>query len=105
MPDIVIAAYRPKPGQDAALRELLRDHVPYLRREGLATARESILGRAKDGTYVEVFEWQSGAIAKAHEHPGVLAMWQHYAEACEYVALKDLAEAQKLFAELEPVSL
>ena len=37
MPVIVIAAYRPKPGQDAALLEILRDHVPYLRREMLRT--------------------------------------------------------------------
>ena len=103
MAEIVIAAYRPKPGQDAALRKLLRDHVPYLRRQGLATARESILGLAQDGTYVEVFEWETGAIARAHEHPGVQAMWQLYAEACEYVALKDLAEAQGLFAGFVPV--
>ena len=46
MPDIVIAAYRPKPGKDEALRALLRDHVPFLRREGLVTDRIPILGRA-----------------------------------------------------------
>jgi|SRR5580658_170725 hypothetical protein len=105
MPDIVVAVYRPKPGQDASLRDLLRDHVPYLRREGLATARPSILGRAKDGTHVEVFEWETGGIAKAHEHPGVHEMWQRYAAACDYVPLKDLAEAQGLFAGFEPVVL
>jgi hypothetical protein len=105
MPDIVIAAYRPKPGRDEALRALLKDHVPYLRREGLATDRVSILGRAKDGTYVEVFEWATGAIARAHEHPGVREMWLRYDEACEHVALKDLAEAQGLFAGFEPVTL
>jgi hypothetical protein len=103
MPDIVIACYRPKPGQDAALRTLLHEHVPYLRQQGLATSRESILGQARDGTYVEVFEWATGAIARAHEHPGVRAMWQRYDEACEHVALKDLAEAQGLFAGLAPV--
>lgn len=105
MPDIVIAAYRPKPGQDDALRAALRDHVAYLRREGLATERLSILGRAKDGTYVEVFEWETGAIARAHEHPGVRAMWQLFDQASEHVALKDLAEAQGLFAGFEPVAL
>ena len=105
MPAIVIAAYRPKPGQDAALLEILRDHVPYLRREGLATARDSILGRAKDGTYVEVFEWADGGIARAHENPAVLALWGQWAEACDYVALKDLPEAQSLFAELKPIAL
>jgi quinol monooxygenase YgiN len=105
MAEIVIAAYRPKPGQEDALRDLLRDHVPFLRREGLVTDRVPILGRAKDGTYVEVFEWADGGIARAHENPAVLALWHRWAEACEYVALKDLAEAQSLFAGLEPVTL
>jgi len=105
MPDIVIAAYRPKPGKDAALRELLHDHVPFLRREGLVTDRIPILGRAKDGTYIEVFEWEDGGIARAHENPAVLALWQLWAEACDHVALEDLAEAQGLFAGFEPISL
>ena len=105
MPDIVIAAYRPKPGKDEALRALLHDHVPFLRREGLATDRVPILGRAKDGTYVEVFEWADGGIARAHENPAVLALWAQWAEACDYIALKDLAEAQSLFAGFEPISL
>jgi len=105
MADIVIAAYRPKPGKDAELLELLRDHVPFLRREGLVTDRVPILGRAKDGTYVEVFEWVTGGIARAHESPAVLALWERWAEACDHVALKDLAEAQGLFAGFEPIAL
>jgi hypothetical protein len=71
----------------------------------LATDRASILGRAKDGTYIEVFEWQTGGIARAHENPAVLALWQLWAEACDHVALKDLTEARALFAGFEPIAL
>ncbi len=34
---IVIVAYRPKPGKDADLLQLTREHVPLLRAEGLVT--------------------------------------------------------------------
>jgi quinol monooxygenase YgiN len=104
MPDIVIVAYRPKPGQEAALLALVEDHVPALRREGLATDRTPVIARAKDGTIVEVFEWATGAIEKAHTNPAVLAMWEKFGAACEYVRLKDLAEAGDLFAGFSPVS-
>ena len=30
-------------------------------------------------------------------------MWKRYAEACEYVPLKDLMEAANLFAAFEPL--
>jgi hypothetical protein len=37
---IVMVAYRPREGAEARLLDLIRDHVPILRREGLATDRE-----------------------------------------------------------------
>jgi len=37
----VICAYRPKPGQEKLLRKILKDHVPILRKEGLATDRRT----------------------------------------------------------------
>jgi len=105
MGDMVIAAYRPKPGQAEALLALTRDHVPRLRRLGLASERPCLAMKAKDGTIVEVFEWNDGAIAKAHEHPDVLAMWDDYAKVCDYVRLVDLAEAAEMFAGFEPLDL
>jgi hypothetical protein len=101
---ISIASYRPKPGQEAALDALLRDHVPILRSLGLATGREPIAGRAADGTVVEVFEWVSEkAIEDAHANPDVLAMWAKYEVACEYVSLASLPECQGPFANFDPV--
>ena len=57
MPRLFIAAYRPKAGQHHALLALVRDHVPTLRRLGLATGRPATAMRAADGTVLEVFDW------------------------------------------------
>jgi CDGSH-type Zn-finger protein len=96
------ACYRPKPGKEAELAALTRAHVPILVREGLAEPAPRIGGRAKDGTLVEIFVWKSPeAIAAAHENPAVQALWSRYAEIADFVSLKDLAEAQDLFAEFE----
>ncbi|MBL8342059.1 MAG: antibiotic biosynthesis monooxygenase [Rubrivivax sp.] len=99
-PRAVIAAFKPRSGQEAALLAVVREHVPTLQRLGLATDRASLVMRAADGTLVEAFEWRSSAaIDAAHRHPEVLAMWQRFEAACEYTSLKDLAEAQHPFAE------
>ena len=102
---MVIVGYRPKPGCAEALLALTRDHVPALRRLGLATDRPTLAMRAKDGTVVEVFEWAAGAIATAHENPAVLAMWGQYAAVCDYVPLHELPEMHDLFAQFEPIEL
>ena len=76
MGTISIAAYRPKPGREADLLELTRQHIPVLRGLGLVTDRKPIAMRAADGTIVEVFEWLSAdAISHAHSNPVVQAMW------------------------------
>ena len=55
----VIAAYRPKKGKERLLRDVLKDHLPILRKERLLTDRPPYLMRAADGTFVEVFESKS----------------------------------------------
>lgn len=98
----VIAAYRPRPGHEAALAAAVRDHVPLLRAEGFATDRAATVMRAADGTVIEVFEWVSReAIDAAHLHPAVQALWARFASACEHLPLVSLAEARDLFAEFE----
>jgi catechol 2,3-dioxygenase-like lactoylglutathione lyase family enzyme len=104
VPRPVIACYRPRPGHEAALRALVQDHVPTLRRLGLATGRGPLAMRAADGTLVEAFEWSSAAaIAAAHHHPEVQAMWAAFGAACEYVRLAQVPEATQLFAEFSPI--
>lgn len=103
---VVIVAYHPEDGREARLLEAIREHVPILRAEGLATEREPLVVRAQDGTYLEIFEWASPeAIEAAHSNPAVLALWERFGEACEYRTLASLPEAEDMFAEFEPVEL
>ena len=101
---ICIVAYRPKPGKGEELLQLVRNRVPTLRKEGLATDRTSAIMRAKDGTIVEVSEWKSQeAIDAAHKNPTVLAMWERFFAICDCVPLNTLAEAKDMFAGFEPM--
>jgi len=56
LPRTVIACYRPKPGQAAALDDVVRGHVPTLQRLGLATVnvagvpRSVVLAKPLDST-------------------------------------------------------
>lgn len=103
---VVIACYKPKVGKEKALRALIADHVPTLRRIGLVTERESILMEAGDGTLVEVFEWASPeAIQTAHGHPAVLRMWEEYGKVCDFVPVAQVPEAAQLFSEFTPFAV
>jgi hypothetical protein len=73
MGSISVACYKPNAGCEGALLQLVRNHLPPLRAEGLVTNRAPIVMRASDGTIIEVFEWVSqDAIAGAHSNPAVL---------------------------------
>ena len=101
---IVVAVYRPRPGRERDLAELVRTHVPRLRAVGLATDREPIVARAADGTIVEVFEWMSeDAIARAHEHPVVQALWREFEACCWYETPSNVPELQRMFVSLTPL--
>lgn len=103
---MVIACYRPKPGKDAELLDLMKSHLPVLRGEGLVGEGPSLCGKAKDGTIIEVFCWKSqAAIDTAHANPAVQAMWARYAEVSDYVPIADVAGAKDLFSSFEPVEL
>lgn len=103
---VVISCYRPKPGREEDLLALLRTHLPTLRSEGLATERDSVVMRAADGTFLEVFEWASSeAIEAAHSNAAVNAMWLRFAEVCDFVPVGSLAEAGGPFSEFAPVDL
>jgi len=105
MPGVcVIVAYRPKPGKEDDLLELVRSRVPTLRKEGFVSDRAPTIMRARDGTILEVSEWKSReAIDAAHKNPSVLAMWERFFALCDCVPLNTLAEAGEMFAGFEPV--
>jgi quinol monooxygenase YgiN len=103
---MVIAAYRPRPGKEAALLQLTKEHLPILRGEGLVSERPAYAMRAADGTIIEVFEWKSKeAIEAAHTNPAVLKMWARYQEVCEYTPLTKVKECSDMFAMFEPIEL
>ena len=86
MGSISVACYRPKPGCEEGLLELVRNHLPPLRAERLITDRASIVMRAGDGTIIEVLEWVSQeAIAGAHSNSAVLDLWKRFEAVCTYV--------------------
>ena len=103
---IVIAAYKPKPGKVEELRALTAEHVGILRGEGLVTDRVPIVMTSADGTVIEVFEWASkDAINSAHTNARVLALWERYAQVCDYVPVATVAEAGQMFADFEPLDV
>jgi hypothetical protein len=101
---LVIVAYKPKPGKDADLLQLTREHLPLLRAEGLATDHPVTACRAQDGTIVEAFEWAPGGAERAHSNPVVRELWARYA-ACDIVPLATLPETATMFASFTPLAL
>jgi hypothetical protein len=103
--EVVFALYRPKPGRERALLDVLGRHVRTLRAEGLATERPVTLLRARsDGTLIEVFEWVSGAsAAEAHENARVQEIWTAMEALCDFVRLSDLSESSQRFPHFDPI--
>ena len=104
MGSISVACYKPRTGCEESLLELVRNHLPPLRAEGLVTDRQPIVMRTADGTVVEIFEWVSEeAIAGAHQNPAVIDLWKRFEAVCTYQIPSSLAEFQKMFAHFEPI--
>ncbi len=101
---IAVACFKPRPGCEQALLELVRNHHQALDAEGLVTARKPIAMHAADGTIIEVFEWVSKeAIAGAHTNPAVLALWKKFEAVCWYETPSNLREFQNMFSPFEPL--
>jgi hypothetical protein len=104
MGSIAVACYRPRPGCDLKLAELVRGHLPPLRAQGLVTDRAAIVMRTADGVLIEIFEWTSPeAIQSAHTNPVVLELWKQFEAVCSYETPANLPEFQTLFAHFEPL--
>jgi hypothetical protein len=104
MGSISVACYKPRAGCEKPLLELVRNHLPPLRSEGLVTDRPSIVMRTADGTIVEIFEWVSQeATAGAHQNPAVIDLWKRFEAVCSYETPSNLPEFQKMFSHFEPI--
>ena len=103
---IVFAVYKPRAGGDGALRKLMAEHVPTLRRLELVTDRAPVCVQSSNGAYIEVFEWVSDEAAeRAHDHPDVARIWEAMEKVAEFKSLASLPEAAKAFSHYEPISL
>jgi hypothetical protein len=99
---IVIVAYKPFQGKEAELNALIKTHVAVLRSEGLASDRKPAFLKAKHNTIIEIFGWKSKeAIESAHSNAAVQKMWEQFAQVCEFIPLKHVAEASDMFAEFD----
>ena len=104
MGSISAACYKPRPGREEALLELVRNHLPPLRTEGLVTERAPIVMRCADGTIVEIFEWVSQeVVAGAHKNPVVLDLRKQFEAVCWYETPANIAEFQNMFGHFEPM--
>jgi hypothetical protein len=77
-----IVTYVPKPGKEAELLALVRQHEPALRKVGLVTAEPFRVWRAYDirkerVQFIEHFTWKDGQASDiAHQTPEVMAVWE-----------------------------
>jgi quinol monooxygenase YgiN len=103
---IAIASYKPKPGSEDAFLELLKQHIPTLRAEGLVTDGPTYAMRANDGTIIEVLEWRSAkAKQQAHKNDAVMQVWNQFFELADITSLDTLQEVSQPFAAFEALYL
>lgn len=96
--NFVISLYRPFPGREEELHVIVKTHWSTLREAGLVTEHQPLVLQAADGTFLEIFEWNSPeAVRQAHEHPAVQAIWGKMGEMAEFTTLASLPEADKPF--------
>lgn len=103
---ITIGAFRAKPGKEGDLVDLLKHHHGILRLQGLVSEMKPVIARAKDGSFIEIFEWKNQtAIDAAHKNPSVAELWKKFEACSDAVKLADLPEGQGPFASFETYRL
>lgn len=101
---VFMALYRPQPGKELELKEILKGHIPALREEGLLTDLELLTLQAEDGTIIEIAEWKSPeAIDQAHLSEKVKGVWKQIMSVAELTSLSSLAEAQYPFPNFKAI--
>lgn len=101
---LAFASYKPKQGQEAALMELVKKHLPKLRELGLATDRDNYVAKSSDGRIIEVFEWvSSNAVSAAHQHPAVSDIWEKMILVADFLPMNTLPECNGPFVDFEMI--
>ena len=82
---LTLVTYRARPGNEEALRGVLRTHVARLRELGLVADRPHFVAMKKDepGTVVEQFWWlNEGTAAHAEDNSEVQELWMRVEDLC-----------------------
>lgn len=93
-----LVTYRPKPGMEQQLLELVKGHWPALCGTGLVTGDPAIVYEATDKRsgakyFVEIFSWRDEeASSKAHQTPEVMAVWEPMGLVLESMTLAKIEE-------------
>ncbi|WP_127498783.1 hypothetical protein [Paenibacillus glycanilyticus] len=104
--NIAIALYRPHAGKEQELHEIVREHGPALKREGLITELPLLQLEAEDGTVIEIFEWKSEeAKRQAHSSPVIWPIWERMMAVAEMTGLGSLKEAAQPFPNFRRLEL
>jgi hypothetical protein len=103
---IAVSVYRPHPGKENELLQVVREHYPVMRGQGLVTDRPPIIMKSSDGCIIEVMEWSnSDAIGEAHSNPEVGKLWKRFDECSKYnETLSSIPECTKSFASFVPLT-
>ncbi|HEY0653900.1 MAG TPA: hypothetical protein VGD65_12265 [Chryseosolibacter sp.] len=102
---ITFAIYRPKPGKEKQLLQLVAEHLPILKTQNLITDREPIVMQAKNNCVIEVFEWKSReSIDQAHTNTEVQKLWARFGEVCDFETPTNIEEFSSMFPEFESIN-
>ena len=88
MANKVLCQYRVAEGNEEKFEALLKRHWPTLHELGLVTNEPAQCFKGAEGSdgkpiYFEIFDWVDGAVERAHENPGVMAIWEPMDQLCE----------------------
>ena len=89
---VFMALYRPHPGKAEELKEVLKVHIPTLRKEELITNRELLSCKQRMGRLSRSLSGVSTeAIEKAHQSAAVMAVWDKIGSLAELTSLSTLS--------------
>ena len=81
-PETVMVTYRPSPGNDAKLEQVIRDHWATATKLGLVDIDNPHVLIRNGKTYVEIFTWKDGDIPD-NAPPEILKIWGEMSKVTE----------------------
>jgi hypothetical protein len=93
---ITIGIYKAHKGKKKELMELMLQHQPLLRKEGLLTEKEGFIGLTQDNSIIEIYEWKSiGSVQQAKKNPRVQELWKKVHKISDSLGMNKITESKK----------